>query len=272
MREKTRPSPEILGVHPSSPHPLGVILAARDGKTESQIHHRGLTIKEGKKGDGVACIREMLTRHHASPEALRRTEESRQAMIRLGFNSQASCLRRFPTNPSTQKGNLAEVVLAEYVQASCSISVPVYRLRYNPNIEQSMKGDDVLAFDLDADPVRIIVGEAKFREISSITAVKEIAENLLKSFKGGIPASLQFVADRLFESGQIDLGARVLECANLFALDKLRLDYIGMLMSDTNSSRRVDQATPNDLRRLAMISFADEDPDSIVQACYKDLE
>ncbi|MFQ6963494.1 MAG: Hachiman antiphage defense system protein HamA [Oscillospiraceae bacterium] len=38
-----------------------------------------------------------------------------------------------------------------------------YRLRYNTNPDQSMKGDDVLLFDLDSDPVRIVVGESKFR-------------------------------------------------------------------------------------------------------------
>lgn len=52
-----------------------------------------------------------------------------------------------------------------------------------------MKGDDVLAFDLEADPVRIIVGEAKFRASSSKAAVKEIVEALERSQRGGLPAS-----------------------------------------------------------------------------------
>ena len=34
-----------------------------------------------------------------------------------------------------------------YICAASGTCLPVYRLRYNPNIEQSMKGDDVLAFD-----------------------------------------------------------------------------------------------------------------------------
>ena len=109
-------------------------------------------------------------------------------------------MRRFPTNASTRKGNLAEVILAEYVVAASGLALPVYRLRYNPNIDQSMKGDDVLAFDLDANPVRIVIGEAKFRGVSTKKAVEEIVEGLVRSYKGGIPASLQFVADRLFET------------------------------------------------------------------------
>jgi hypothetical protein len=263
---------KILGDHPVPPHPFGKVLDAQDGQTETKIHHRSLTVKSRKKADAVVCIRKILIQHHASPEALMRTKEHCEAMKRLGFGPEQGLLRRFPTNPSTQKGNLAEVVLAEYVEASCSVMLPVYRLRYNPNIDQSMKGDDVLAFDLDAKPVRIIVGEAKFRENSSASAVKEIVDGLLKSYKGGVPASLQFIADRLFESGQIEFGTRVLKCAELFARGQLQLDYIGMLLSDTKSAGRVDKATPNSLHRLAMISFGVLDPNSLVDACYKDLE
>jgi hypothetical protein len=61
------------------------------------------------------------------------------------------------------------------------------------------------------DPVRIIVGEAKFRSTSANQAVKDIVEGLVRSYKAGTPASLQFVADRLFESGDADLGERVFE-------------------------------------------------------------
>lgn len=61
----------------------------------------------------------------------------------------------YPANPNTRKGNVAEVVLAEYLVANEGISVPIYRLRYNPNVDQSMKGDDALAFDLDSKPMRL---------------------------------------------------------------------------------------------------------------------
>ena len=103
----------------------------------------------------------MLIRHHLSPEALDRDRQRLEAMQSLGFDADQSRMKLFPTNPSTQKGNLAEVVLAEYIAAANEVSLPVYRLRYNPNVEQAMKGDDVLAFDLDSDPVRVIVGESK---------------------------------------------------------------------------------------------------------------
>lgn len=220
----------------------------------------------------MRLLREIVVQHHASPEALKQTEQHREAMRRLGLGAEQALLPRFPTNPSTQKGNLAEIVLAEYMVAASGVKLPVYRLRYNPNVDQSMKGDDVLAFDLDAEPVRIIVGESKFRGASSPAAVKEIVERLARSHKGGVPVSLQFVADRLFEAGQVELAGRVLNCATLFALGELRIDYVGMLLSDTRTAERVEDATPGSLRRLAMISLGVPDPDSLVDACYREVE
>jgi hypothetical protein len=201
-----------------------------------------------------------------------RAAQYRDAMKRQGFEAVQQQLRRFPTNPSTQKGNLAEIVLAEYIATGGGVLLPVYRLRYNPNIDQSMKGDDVLAFDLDAEPVRIIVGEAKFRGTSSTVAVTEIVDGLLRSYKGGLPVSLQFVADRLYEAEQTDLADRILDCAKLFALGELRIEYVGMLLSDTRAAERVDAVAPGSLRRLAMISLAVQDPDSLVSSCYSKLE
>ena len=262
-----------LGPHPAPPHPFGEAFLATDGYTQSEVLHRALSEQDGKREIAVAGIQEMLVRHHASPEMLKRTRRLHKAMSQLGFGGALpNPARRFPTDSNTRKGNLAEIVLAEYIVATADAELPIYRLRYNPNIEQSMKGDDVLAFDLDANPVRIIVGEAKFRSDSSTEIVRELVESLVRSYKGSAPASLQFVADRLFDSGQEELGDRVFQCAALILQDKLRIDYVGLLLSDTKSAGRVDRATPTDLRRLVMISLGVEAPASLVDDCYLNLE
>ncbi len=253
------------------PDVFGVILAAVDCTTDTKISHRALTERSSRR-ETVGCLREMVIRHHTSCEAINRTREVRKAITRLGLKAEQQGLNRFPTDASTRKGNLAEIVLAEYLVASSGVALPVYRLRYNPNVNQSMKGDDVLAFDLDSDPVRILVGEAKFRKASSSAAVEEIVEGLARSYKGGIPSSLQFVADRLYAEGQPGLGERVLNCALLFASGKLRLEYAGMLLSDEGAAGRVDRATPKLLRRLVMISLGVKAPDSLVDDCYEGLE
>jgi hypothetical protein len=262
----------ILGDHPGAPHPFATTLTAADGRTDHKVPHRVLTEANGSRSSAIKGLRTMLMQHHASPEALERSAQQRKAMEQLGLGTAQARLRRFPSNSATQKGNLAEIVLAEYVVAAGGLALPVYRLRYNPNVDQSMKGDDVLAFDLDSNPVRIVVGEAKFRGVSSAAAVTEIVESLVRSHKAGVPASLQFVADRLFEDEQVDLGIRVMECALLFARGKLRLDYVGLLLSDAKAAARVNASTPATKTRLAMISLGIDDPDGLVTSCYQGLE
>ena len=269
MAKKFIACPEIIGVHPTDSSPLGKHLQAADGATQSGVAHRVLTEVNGSRAEFVKEVRGMLVRHHVNSGAVQKRLD---AMTRLGFGVQQAKMKRLPTSDTTRKGNLAEIFLAEYLVSSTGTQVPIYRLRYNPNIEQSMKGDDVLAFDLDSDPVRILVGEAKYRATSSKTVVTDVVEALAKSNKAGIPVSLQFVADRLFEQGDVELGAKVLNCANLFALDKLRLDYVGLVLSDLKTSERVATHTTADIHRLAVISLGVDTPDDLVAPCYEKLE
>ena len=113
------------------------------------------------------------------------------------------------------------------------MELPIYRLRYNTNPDQSMKGDDVLLFDLDSDPVRIIVGESKFRGIPDKQSVIDIVDGLVRSYKAGLPISLMFVAERLFQENKPELGRKVQNCAILFATNKLHIDYVGFLMKQS---------------------------------------
>jgi hypothetical protein len=214
-------------------------------------------------------MRQWLVSHHISPETVERDRRRREALARQGF---ADSLRRFPTNPDTQKCNWAEVLLAECIRAACNAQIPIYRLRHNPNVEQSMKGDDVLAFDLGAQPVRVIVGEAKFRATPSKQVVEEIVQVLTRSSRAGIPVSLQFVADQLFTEGREDLGEKVDGCNVLFAQGALRLDYVGFLVSDEDAHTHVHRNAKPDLQRLAIMSLELNDPNGTVAACYLGLE
>jgi hypothetical protein len=213
----------------------------------------------------TAAMTQWIVTHHVSPEAIERDRIRREALVRQGFVDPA---QRFPINLNTQKGNWAEILLAEYVAASSTAKIPIYRLRYNPNVNQSMKGDDVLAFDLDSNPVRVLVGEAKFRTTPSKSVVDELVNALVKSHSGNIPASLQFVADRLFESGNNDLGEKVAACNSLFAQGRLQLDYIGLIVSNRSAHRYVQMNAKTDVRRLAVMSLGLADPEGIVIASY----
>ena len=193
---------QILGPHPTPPHPCGIHLTAKDQHTAHSVPHRVLDNSTTQNAKFIAVMTQWILKHHVSPDALERDRLRREALARQGL---IDPVQRFPVNSKTQKGNWAEILLAEYVAASSNAQLPIYRLRYNTNVDQSMKGDDVLAFDLESNPVRVLVGESKFRSTPSIQVVEELVRALEKSHSGSIPASLQFVADRLFESGNNEL-------------------------------------------------------------------
>jgi hypothetical protein len=262
---------EILGPHPEH-DAFGCHTQAEDTNTNSHLPHRALSQDSDSRDETVEQIREVLIRHHASEEMRERDQRKRESLRQLGYPVSDAETHRFPHSDKTRKGNLAEVFLAEYIVAGADAELPVYRLRYNPNVEQSMKGDDVLAFDFHSKRVRILVGEAKFRGTPSKAAVEDIVSGLIRSHLAGLPASLQFVADRLFETDNLDLGRRVANCAILMARGRLDLQYVGLLLSNTNSKACVDRHTNGDLRDLVMISLGVHDPNRLVRDCFDGIE
>jgi len=86
------------------------------------------------------------------------------------------------------------------------------------------------------------------------------------------PGQTQFVADRLFETGNMDLGRRVENCALLTAQGRLDLQYVGLLLSNTKSKWIVDRHTNGDLRNLVMISLGMDDLNGLVRDCFDGIE
>ena len=258
----------IINQHPDGTNPFAVSLVSTDCMTTSGVEHRELE----EKGQNDVLLEHMtsaLQKHHISPDALRRHKE---LIDSLRIANLPMIRSPYPQNLTTQKGNFAEIFLAEYLIATTETQLPVYRLRYNPNPDQSMKGDDVLLFDLDSDPMRIIVGESKFRGTPDKQSVIGIVDGLMRSNKAGLPVSLMFVSERLFQEDKPKLGKKVQECAILIATNKLHIDYVGLLMSNHNAKNSVNKHTSNDFHNLLMISLGMQSPEEIVKQAFERLE
>ncbi len=258
----------ILGKHPSGSS-FGAYSVSEDGYTDTNVPHRALRLTEDDNGRTVEQLRNALIAHHADKGKVARIKVQ---LERLGFDHSKLLTCPIPRTDKTRKGNLAEVYLAEYISASANADLPVYRLRYNPNVEQSMKGDDVLAFDFNQNPVRIFVGEAKYRGASSKEAVKDMVKALFSSHRIGVPASLQFVADRLFEARQPELGQRVEDCAVSIANGDHDLRYVGLLMSTGRCKKHVDEHTEASTPNLVVLSFTADNLTGFYQSCYEHIE
>ncbi len=261
---------DVLGAHPSTQSFLSGWLAPTDAYTQSGTPHRGLA-EAGTKKANVPELQKILVKHHASKDKLNQAQKLKAILSRRGFAKTAKGLRLFPKNENTQKGNLAEVFLSEYLDLTGKAKTLVYRLRFNTNVDQSMKGDDVLAFNFDGAVPEIVVGETKFRATPSKAVVQEIYEALETSHKAGVPMSLQFVADRLYEA-KSPLAAKVLDCAVLLLQRKAIVDFAGLLLSDETASECVNDHTPTCKYRGALISVSISNPDNLVKACFKGIE
>ena len=249
---------DILNRHPNSG--FGSCTNSKDTHTSVDVPHRELLAPVNKIPNMTSELRNALVKHHIHPKVERQLKH-------LGYRMS----EKFPTENTTQKGNLAEVFLAEYITSCTSTSLPVYRLRYNTNINQSMKGDDVLAFDFNTDPVRILVGEAKFRTTPNKQTVIDIVKALLKFHTKRIPTSLSFIGEHLYAEGKDDLGLKVLECQRDISQGTLNVQYVGLLLSNASASKHINSHTTDNLHDLVMISLGVPNPNDLVRDCYHNI-
>lgn len=262
--------PPVLSPHPKRPKKIATLFDGNDVLTKTKRQHRVLAEPKGGRPSTVEFLRKALVTHHTTAEARRDQAALVKALKRQGL-SDVPLL--YPKSKATQKGNLAEILLAEYVVACEDLTLPVYRLHYNGNVDQSMKGDDVLAFELDSKPPRILVGESKYRNRPSSTHAKSIAKGLQRSHRGKIPASLSFVANALYKSKQVALAKRITRLKLGIARNQVQVDYVGFLMGGAKASVRVTDHTPGGAPpNLAMISLELSNGDAMVADCFRSLK
>ena len=207
--------------------------------------------------------------HHISKTNYQKRQKN---LKKLKKHNVSSTYSPYPHSPDTRKGNFAEIFLAEYLQEITTAKILVYRLRHNPNPEQSMKGDDVLLFDLSSKTKHIIVGESKFRSKPNTQTVKDITDGLKKSHDRTIPVSIGFVADHLRLEGKLHLAKKIDKCYLDLARGNISVDYFGMLMSNNNGTNNIINCPAPQLDNIQMISVVLNNPDSVVEDVFNQSE
>jgi Cap4 SAVED domain len=176
----------------------------------SKFTHVEFAEEQASRPAVVSSLKDVVESHHSQ------TGDWVRALGSIGFSALSNELRRSLSNlPSqilfynkkgtemevpTRRANLGEVLLAEYVTTKMAYEVPIRRLRYNPNPDQSMKGDDVLGFKFPSaasSRPKLLIGESKFRNEKSPSKVEEAVQKAyegITSPRKQIPVSLGFVA------------------------------------------------------------------------------
>lgn len=261
---------ELIGVHPNNSHPFGKWLTSKDIPHSDTKCHRELTESITVDNNLIDWMARKIITHHYSEFRIKRLIEK---FGKLGFSKYAEQNRKLPIADKTMKGNAAEIILTDYIQAAKNKEfIKVFKLKYNPNVDQAIKGDDTLMVDLfeenGSDKIKIYLGESKFRKTPSKTAINNITNSLSKDT---LPLSYTFLVEEIAKKNEplaIKLDDYIVEEIK----DRGDLVYAGLLLSDNNTSTKVEEHLNSDNPNLVFISIGIDNPEEFIQSVYKKVE
>jgi hypothetical protein len=167
-----------------------------DGKVGNHIR-RIMTGNAAALATGVAATAAIVPGHYASEEHVAR------ALARLGKpRAAALVVGKLPTTKQIRSGDLGEIYATEWIDAhSGGYRAPIKRLRWKDHRNMAMRGDDVIAIQLDVKTqrLRFLKTEAKSRAKLTSKVLAEARAGLDKD--GGKPSAhaLTFISERLVD-------------------------------------------------------------------------
>lgn len=262
---------ELIGNHPNAKNQFGKWLSYEDKPTTPTKKHRALhPLLPSNDPALVAWLGRKIFDHHHSAYRIQKLNEN---YTKLGFKEYASYLeqhRKLPRVDKVQKGNGTEILLTEYVEACLDRELlKVFKLRYNPNVDQAIKGDDTLMVDLPpatSPKVRVYLGEAKFRAKPDKAVVETISQSLAKDKK---PLSYSFLVEQL---AQDETKRHLADLLDDFIIDEIKnrgdLIYTGFLLSDAKTSQTVETHLCCDNPQMILISLGIANPQELIQNAF----
>ena len=187
---------DILGPHPSKHPVFGTWLDYEDKESTETSCVRTLSEKSVFDEVVMEPFAKCLIDFHYSPASIKALKKRFEKLGFKEFSTYYAQSRKLPRNVNTRKGNAVEVLMTEYSLAAIDKPDLTYahRFRYNPNVDQSMKGDDMLIVDFsDESRPTIYIGEAKFRKTVDKAVLEDVKMSLAKD---KMPLSLTFLRDR----------------------------------------------------------------------------
>ena len=262
---------DLLGNHPTTPNIFAKWLTSTDIPVTGTKRHRSLSgLIAPDDHELIDWLGRKLFDHHHSDF---RIEQLKTNYEKLDYPEYAEMHRKLPVADKTRKGNATEIILTEYVESCIGrTAVKAFKLKYNPNVDQAIKGDDTLLVDIfddgSGEAIKIYLGEAKYRKVPSKEVVKEISSSLTKDKK---PLSFSFLVEELARKPETINIARKLDALIMEDIKgRGNLIYTGLLLSDLRTSRAVETNLNNDNPDFVMISIGIENPiDLITQAFTK---
>jgi hypothetical protein len=121
-------------------------------------------------------------------------------IVKLGFIASGQALKKRnsgnPAYHNTRMGNLGEVLGSHFVKTYLGYqSTFTFPKRLNTNVEQAMKGVDVLGFMTKDLPAKLLIGEVKTGANFYKAAIEDAYEESSKRKKSELPKMLHFAKE-----------------------------------------------------------------------------
>ena len=260
---------DLIGSHPKLPNIFAAWLNSNDVAITATKTHRSLTpLLATTHNDLVEWLGRKLFDHHHSDY---RIEKLKENYTKLGFAKYAKEHRKLPKADKTKKGNATEIILTEYIESCFEKKlIKVFKLKYNPNVDQAIKGDDTLMVDIIKEKVKLYLGEAKFRKVPNKNVVTTIAKSLSKDKR---PLSYSFLIDELGRDAKTKALADILDT---FIVDEIKgkgdLINVGLLLSNTDTFRIVESNLKSDNPQMILISIGLDNPQDLIEKAFQKAE
>lgn len=265
---------QVIGGHPAAPNIFGVWLDHNDIAVTGTKKHRELSQNvHANRQTVIDWFARKLINHHMDDDRLDRLKKKYRD---LNFPQYAAANRKLPATDKTKKGNGIEVLLIEYIEACQGKPLHKhYKLRYNGNVNQAMKGDDVLLIDVveDAqknDTVKLFLGESKFRSTPNAAIVNTLSSSLSAT---KLPLSYTFVVDELSKEPATKNLADFLDEFIITEIKaKGNIMYAGLLVSNTRASHFVEANLNNANDDLVIVSLGLDNPVDLINDAFAAAE
>ena len=261
---------QLIGEHPDNTHPFGQWLAVNDLPDSDTKCHRELTESIEVDNELIEWMARKVIDHHYTQFRIDRLKEKYGS---LGFPQYAEQHRKLPIADKVKKGNATEILLTDYLQTTQRKEfIKVFKLKYNPNVDQAIKGDDTLMVDLfeenGNEKIKIYLGESKFRK----TPAKDVVEDITNSLsKDTLPLSYTFLVEEIAKTDE-SLARKLDDYIVQDIKDRGDLVYAGLLLSNTNTSKTVERHLNSDNSNLVFISVGIDDPEGFIESVFEKAE
>lgn len=256
---------DLIGIHPPLPNIFAKWFKINDVPVTATKTHRSLIPQiPNNDTDLIDWLGRKIFEHHHSSD---RTEKLKNNYSKLGYSKYAEQHRKLPRVDKVKKGNATEIILIEYVQSSLNKQLHhAYKLRYNPNVDQAIKGDDTLMVDIynekGIEKVKLYLGEAKFRKTPTKTVVDTLSKSLSKD---KLPLSYSFLVDEL---GRDPKTKGLVDILETFIVEQIKgkgdLVYTGFLLSNADTFKTVESNLNSDNSQMILISAGIDNPEEII--------